>query len=94
MVLSAEEFRKELKAQMERAQRRDAGHVEVNAGELHRALGGYPGRDHRMPICCNVMHQEMQDDDEVISGPDKGKRASYTVRFKLPRTAKVVPLRK
>jgi 5-methylcytosine-specific restriction protein A len=47
-----------------------------------------------MPTCCNVMHQVMQEGDEMISGPDKGKGASFTIRYKLPRAANVVPLRK
>ena len=37
---------------------RGAGHVEINSGELHRAVGGYPGADHRMPMCCDAMYEE------------------------------------
>ena len=29
----------------------------VKAGDLHRRVGGYPGRDHRMPTCCDVMEK-------------------------------------
>ena len=94
MMFSAEDFRKELKAQLERAHLRGASHIEINAGELHRTLGGYPGIDHRIPICCSVMHQEVQEGDEIVFGPDQGKGASLTIRYRIPRTAKVVPLRR
>ncbi len=92
--LTAEDFRKELRAQIDRAEKRGATHIEINAGELHRALGDYPGWDHRMPQCCSVMQQELQEGDEVIFAPDKGQGASLTVRYKVPRSAKVVPLRR
>ena len=29
--------------------------VTITSGELHRLLGGYPGTNHRMPICCAAM---------------------------------------
>src|SRR5229473_7876636 len=42
-MASVHDFRMELRAQLERAQKRSAPHIEINAGELHRRLGGYPG---------------------------------------------------
>jgi hypothetical protein len=93
-MLTSADFHNELRAQIERAQKRGAEHVEINAGELHRTLGGYPGLDHRMPQCCDVMRQEMQDGDEVIHTPDKGQGASLTIRYKVPRLAKIIPMRK
>jgi 5-methylcytosine-specific restriction protein A len=33
--------------------------VIVNSGELHRLVGGYPGKNHRMPVCCSTMRSEM-----------------------------------
>ena len=82
---TADDFRKELSAQLARGTKRGAAHLEVNSGELHRVLGGYPGPNHRMPICCEVMRREINDGDEVISEPMGGKGASLTVRYKLPR---------
>ena len=38
----AEDFREELQAQIQRAHKQGRPHIEVNAGELHRKLGGYP----------------------------------------------------
>jgi hypothetical protein len=39
--------------------------VEINAGDLHRRVGGYPGQNHRMPMCCVVML--------AAFAPDEGK---------------------
>ena len=83
--MSPGEFRAELLAQFSHAQNRAAPYVDINSGELHRRVGGYPGRDHRMPVCCDVMYAERRAADEIISMPPKGKGASLTIRYKLPR---------
>lgn len=83
--LDAKAFGVELRAQLSRAAKRGAPHVEVNSGELHRKVGGYPGAAHRMPICCDVMNTQKKPGDEVISSPTRGKGASLTIRYKLPR---------
>lgn len=80
-----DEFREELKARFRRATERGADHIEVNSGELHRAIGGYPSQNHQMPSCCDVMHEEQRTGDEVISSPASGHGASLTIRYKLPR---------
>jgi 5-methylcytosine-specific restriction protein A len=59
--------------------------VDINAGELHRAVGGYPGRSHRMPICCAAMREEMRAGDEGVTSPASGYGASLTIRYLLPR---------
>jgi 5-methylcytosine-specific restriction protein A len=60
--------------------------VDVNAGELHKITGGYPGPDHRMPVCCSVMRAEYSaDSDFVLESPPKGDGASLTIRYALPR---------
>jgi hypothetical protein len=82
---SAVDFRTELRAQLGSAASLGWRHVEVNSGELHRIVGGYPGSDHRMPICCSVMEAEMRGGDEIVTAPPKGKGASLTIRYKLPR---------
>lgn len=48
--------------------------VEVNAGGLHRKVGGYPGHNHRMPVVCGVMYRAMQEGDEILSRPPQGQR--------------------
>jgi hypothetical protein len=84
-MATIDDFRSELRAQIRRAEARGAPHVEVNAGELHRQMGGYPGPKHRMPVCCEAMYGEKRDGDEIISAPAKGKGAKLTIRYKLPR---------
>lgn len=60
--------------------------VEVNSGRLHRKLGEYPGSNHRMPVCCDVMRQEMSAADKVVSEPESGQGASLVIRYVIPRT--------
>lgn len=82
---SADEFKQELDAQIDRARRQGRPHLEVNAGELHRALGGYPG-NHRMPVCCEVMRQEARRRHaDVVFETDSGDGAALTIQYKIPR---------
>lgn len=82
---TADDFKRELDAQIERAVRQGRPHLEVNAGELHRAVGNYPG-DHRMPLCCGVMRQEaLRGRAGTVSETDSGNGAALTIRYKLPR---------
>lgn len=62
-----------------------ASYIDVNAGELHRRVGGYPAASHVMPTCCGVMRAEMMAGDDVLSEPPKGKGASLAIRYRLPR---------
>jgi len=64
-------------------------HVEINAGELHRAVGGYPpktGQSHSMPSCCEVMRDEAKRGNaEVVFETESGKAPALTIRYYLPR---------
>lgn len=88
-MLTSEDFKDELDAQIDRAVKQRRPHIEVNAGELHRVVGGYPpkgGETHRMPMCCSVMRAELaRGNAEVICEPESGQGASLTVRYYLPR---------
>lgn len=55
--------------------------TDLNAGIIHREIGGYPGKNHRMPECCEVMYSMMKGTDIVLSAPPKGKGASLTIRY-------------
>ena len=87
--MAADNFQIELRAQIERASRQGRPHLEINAGELHRAVGGYPpksGVAHRMPRCCNVMRDELRRGEaEVIGGTAKDDPPALTIRYSLPR---------
>lgn len=80
-----DEFTTELRARFRRAQERDAEFIDINSGELHRALGGYPAAKHQMPSCCKAMHEEFGAKDEILATPPSGHGASLTVRYRLPR---------
>ncbi|MDR1257496.1 MAG: hypothetical protein LBJ86_07090 [Spirochaetaceae bacterium] len=78
-------FRKALRKIFDRESKAGASTVVVNSGNLHRLVGGYPGTNHRMPICCSVMRQEMKDVDRIIDSPPKGNGASLSIEYQLPR---------
>lgn len=80
-----QEFSNELRTQLRQAELKGVPHLEINSGQLHRQMGGYPEGAHRMPTCCSAMYAEQKAGDEVISRPPKGKGASLTIRYKLPR---------
>jgi hypothetical protein len=86
-MLNSADFRDELNAQIARARRQRRPHIEINAGELHRTLGGYPNtKENRMPICCHVMRQELsRGNAEVVFETTSGHSASLTIRYYLPR---------
>lgn len=46
--------------------------IELTSGDIHRDVGGYPGRNHKMVICCDVMYNWMAGDDEIICAPPSG----------------------
>jgi hypothetical protein len=87
MMPKKEEFRAELQNQLRDAARRGATHLEINSGALHRKVGGYPALDgkHQMPSCCDAMYDAQQGRDVIVSAPEKGKGASLTIRYALPR---------
>jgi len=84
---TAEDFNLELHRIMLEAMRAGKECAEVNAGELHRRVGDYPGRNHRMPVCCGVMRAALALDagDVVLAEPPSGLGASLTIRYVLPR---------
>lgn len=84
-MASAAGFHSALRKMFLAATKKGAPYVDVQAGKLHRQVGGYPGRNHRMPACCGAMHAEMRSGDWVLTGPPKGQGASLTIRYIIPR---------
>ena len=68
-AMTADDFRRELRAQLADAQHPAEVHVDINAGELHRRVGGYPGRNHRMRLCCHVLRREMAGEEQCPTRP-------------------------
>lgn len=83
--MPSDAFRRELRVRWTRAQELGAPYIDINAGQLHRCVGGYPGPDHRMPVCCAVLRSEMVAGDRVVQEPPKRQGASLTIRYQLPR---------
>jgi len=89
---TAEAFEAALYSEFSAAEARGADKVVVNAGDLHRKVGGYPGAvdgSDRMSTCSNVMQAERRDSDIVITTPLKGRGAGLTIEYALPRTQAV-----
>jgi 5-methylcytosine-specific restriction protein A len=86
-MASRDDFRSEIQAQIDRAVRQGRPHLEINAGELHRTLGGYPqGGSHAMPSCCAAMYEEFEKGKaEIIFQTSSGHSASLTIRYLMPR---------
>ena len=85
MSVSAQQFEGELFQVFASEEEAGRSFVDVTSGHLHRQTGGYPGANHRMPVCCEVMYRTMKAGDQVLSAPPKGKGASVTIRYGLPR---------
>ena len=81
----AHEFRVELIRRLDRARQFGVSHLDVNAGELHRYVGGYPARVHAMPLCAAVMMVERRPGDEILVSAGPGREEVLTIRYRLPR---------
>ena len=81
MTPTAAGFRATLRARMQGAEHASKTTVEINSGQLHREVGGYPGQNHRMPMCCAVMRSEMSAGDAILQEPPKKQGASLTIRY-------------
>lgn len=60
-------------------------YIDIISRELHRAVGGYPGPNHRMPLCCQVMRRLMTEGDRIMYEPPSGQGSTFHIRYKLPR---------
>jgi len=89
---TVQDFRSELRAMFKEAEKEDSSSTTIVAKGLHRRVGGYPGPNHRMPTCCDVMLAEKRANDRILSQPRKGKGASLTIQYTIPRAQKKLPL--
>jgi len=83
---TAEDFRSALSSLLDEAERLGFSYIGITAGALHRRVGGYPGKEHRMPICCAAMRGVMGPSDRIVKQPPSGNGASLLIQFALPRT--------
>ena len=81
----ANKFRQALEREFSAALMKGLTHIILDAGQLHRAVGGYPGKNHKMPTCCSVMKSAMIPSDRIVADPPKGIGASLAIDYSLPR---------
>ena len=84
-TLTADDFRTAIRRRLSLAERQGKAAVDINSGDLHREVGIYPDKGHSMPTCCNMMREAMTSRDTVLTSPPKGRGASLTIRYGLPR---------
>lgn len=57
------------------------GYVDLVSGDIHKAVGGFPSSNHRMPTCCAIMYKKMCGDDKVLEAPPSGKGSRVRIRY-------------
>ena len=82
---STDDFQMQLDSIFSFAEEKRLTAIIIKSGDLHRLIGDYPGTDHRMPICCNIMRKNMMSGDEVLSEPPSGAGATLTIKYQFPR---------
>jgi hypothetical protein len=82
-MISIDEFRRGLLAQLDRAALGGRINVLINSRELHHSLGGCPGSTDGMPSCFEAMQAEMKFGDNLLF--DQTSTIGMTVRYLLPR---------
>lgn len=78
---SKNEFDRTLKDILHNARVRGDQYIDVLSKDLHINVGGYPGPNHNMPSCCDVMYEQMKNKDKILESPKKGKGASLLIRY-------------
>jgi len=78
---TAMDFEKALQDEFSEAKKRGEKGIVICAGDFHKKVGGYPGPNHRMPICCDVMKKFIKSGDAIIKQPPKGTGASLTIYY-------------
>ena len=82
-MVSFDQFRQELLAQMELAAGGGANHVNINSNELHFVIGIVPLRVSEA-LCGDVMQKEMKSGDRMLGDVGAGAGA-VSIRYLLPR---------
>ena len=77
------DFQKCLDIILKIAKNNNLSSIIVESGELHRLVGGYPGQDHLMPVCCGVMRETMKESNEELPNSLKSDGATLQIRYNL-----------
>jgi hypothetical protein len=86
-MATAAEFRRALIDAMQQRELKGQQFLDITAGELHTTVGGYPGDQHRMPMCCQVMRTQASEGwgDLIVKECTTRKGATLRIRYRLPR---------
>jgi hypothetical protein len=86
-MATAAEFRQALINALLETELKGREFLEITAGELHRTVGEYPGKNHRLPMCCRVMRVYFCEGwgDRLVNDPAGGQGATLRIRYRLPR---------
>jgi 5-methylcytosine-specific restriction protein A len=79
------EFQAALNGVLLQAQKKNKAGVVVSSIDLHLQVGGYPGREHRMDLCCQVMREAMLQRDRITSQVLPPYPPLLEVVYELPR---------
>lgn len=82
-MISTDQFRREIRSQLERAAARGSRSLIIDAKELYDTLCKRRVVSSWMIFCCNAMRAEMTETDNLIF--DYSKDTLLTVNYKLPR---------
>lgn len=74
-------FEKEILRLFEEAKSNGKKEMIIISGDVHRKVGGYPGKNHRMPTCCDVMKSLMNTGDEIIFTTKSGQSARLEIKY-------------
>jgi len=84
-MTTTDDFKEELDEIFAFARAKKLAAVVIRAGNLHKLVGGYPGPQHRMPMCCSAMRQARREGDEIISEPPSGQGASLEIIYRFDK---------
>ncbi|RJX29194.1 MAG: HNH endonuclease [Dethiobacter sp.] len=82
MAPTAQDFQSALEEAFKSAQNQGEAYIDIKSGDLHKRVGEYPGSNHRMPVCCDIMKRNMKTADQILQQPPKGQGASLVIRYK------------
>ena len=86
-MATAAEFKRALIDAMHQTELKGQRFLDITAGELHATVGGFPGCQHRMPMCCRVIRMQASEGwgDLIVKESTIRKGATLRIRYRLPR---------
>lgn len=82
---TSDDFRNKIEELLATAHKSNLNSITLTSGKIHRLVGGYPGKNHRMPICCKTMREMMKPGDLIVNEPSRRQGANLEIKYLLPR---------